>query len=82
MGGRWDATNVVNPLLSVITNISLDHTEHLGDTKALIAAEKAEIIKINTPLVSGVKGDEQQKSGKNLSHLIKVCMYCFCSANS
>ena len=60
MGGRWDATNVVNPLLSVITNISLDHTEHLGDTKALIAAEKAEIIKINTPLVSGVKGDEQQ----------------------
>ena len=60
MGGRWDATNVVNPLLSVITNISLDHTEHLGDTKALIAAEKAEIIKNNTPLISGVTGDESQ----------------------
>ena len=45
MGGRWDATNVVNPLISAITNISFDHQEHLGDTLELIASEKAEIIK-------------------------------------
>ena len=60
MGGRWDATNVVNPLLSVITNISLDHTEHLGDTKELIAGEKAEIIKDNRPVVSGVLNNIQK----------------------
>ena len=57
MGGRWDATNVVNPLVSVITNISFDHTEHLGNTLELIAAEKAEIIKNNAPVVSGVTGE-------------------------
>lgn len=59
MGGRWDATNVVSPLVSVITNISFDHTEHLGETKELIAKEKAEIIKENTTIVSGVTGNEQ-----------------------
>lgn len=57
MGGRWDATNVVNPLVSVITNISFDHTEHLGNTLELIASEKAEIIKEKVPVVSGVTGD-------------------------
>lgn len=60
MGGRWDATNVVDPLISIITNISLDHTEHLGKTRALIAGEKAEIIKNSAPIVSGVDGDEQE----------------------
>jgi len=58
MGGRWDATNVVTPLVSIITNISLDHTEHLGETKELITAEKAEIIKDNMPVVSGVMSNE------------------------
>ena len=58
MGGRWDATNVVNPLVSVITNISFDHSEHLGNTLELIAGEKAEIIKENRPVVSGVRGKE------------------------
>ncbi len=58
MGGRWDATNVVTPLVSIITNISLDHTEHLGETTDLIAAEKAEIIKDKIPAVSGVMGKE------------------------
>ena len=56
MGGRWDATNVVTPLISVITNISFDHSEHLGNTLELIAAEKAEIIKNAIPVVSGVTG--------------------------
>lgn len=45
MGGRLDATNVIIPEISVITNISIDHTEHLGKTKLQIAAEKAAIIK-------------------------------------
>ena len=47
MGGRLDATNVVEPLLSVITDISLDHTEWLGDTITLIAHEKAGILRRN-----------------------------------
>lgn len=53
MGGRLDATNVVDPLACAITSISLDHTEVLGDTLALIAAEKAGIIKRGVPVVIG-----------------------------
>jgi len=60
MGGRWDATNVVNPLISAITNISFDHQKHLGDTLELIASEKAEIIKEKVPVVSGVTGNVQK----------------------
>ncbi len=52
MGGRWDATNVVIPLLSVITRIDIDHTNFLGDTIEAIAAEKAGIIKRGRPVVS------------------------------
>lgn len=53
MGGRLDSTNVVKPLLSVITNIGMDHTQFLGDSLPRIAAEKAGIIKKNTPVVIG-----------------------------
>lgn len=53
LGGRLDATNVLHPLLSVITNISLEHTKLLGDTIAKIAVEKAGIIKKDTPVVIG-----------------------------
>ena len=53
LGGRLDATNVLSPLLSVITNISLEHTQMLGDSIAKIAAEKAGIIKAKTPVVIG-----------------------------
>ena len=53
MGGRLDATNIISPVLSIITNIGLDHTEHLGDTLSLIAREKAGIIKPQTPIVIG-----------------------------
>lgn len=53
LGGRLDCTNIISPILSVITNISLDHTGFLGDTLAKIAAEKAGIIKPNTPVVVG-----------------------------
>lgn len=53
LGGRLDCTNIINPLLSIITNISLDHTQFLGDTLPKIAYEKAGIIKQNTPVVIG-----------------------------
>ena len=55
MGGRLDATNIINPALSIITNISLEHREYLGDTLTQIAGEKAGIIKHRTPLVTGVR---------------------------
>lgn len=51
LGGRLDSTNIVNPILSVITNIALDHTDLLGDTLPKIATEKAGIIKPKTPVV-------------------------------
>ncbi len=53
MGGRLDSTNVITPLLSVITNIGLDHTQFLGDTLEKIAVEKAGIIKPGVPVVIG-----------------------------
>lgn len=54
MGGRLDATNVVTPLVSVITSVSRDHVEYLGRTLGQIAAEKAGIIKRRVPVVCGV----------------------------
>lgn len=53
MGGRLDSTNVITPLISVITNIGFDHTQFLGDTLPKIAAEKAGIIKEGVPVVIG-----------------------------
>ena len=53
LGGRLDSTNIINPELSVITNIGLDHTQFLGTTLGAIAKEKAGIIKSKTPLVIG-----------------------------
>jgi len=53
MGGRLDATNVITPLVSVITNIGLDHTQFLGNTLEAIAFEKAGIIKPNIPVIIG-----------------------------
>ncbi|MCH5346653.1 MAG: bifunctional folylpolyglutamate synthase/dihydrofolate synthase [Muribaculaceae bacterium] len=53
LGGRLDSTNIITPLLSVITNISLDHTSLLGTTPVEIAAEKAGIIKHGVPVVIG-----------------------------
>lgn len=53
LGGRLDCTNIIKPVLSVITNISFDHTQFLGDTLAKIASEKAGIIKGGTPVVIG-----------------------------
>jgi dihydrofolate synthase/folylpolyglutamate synthase len=53
MGGRLDTTNIIMPVLSVITSIGKDHTDFLGDTLGMIAAEKAGIIKTGIPVVIG-----------------------------
>lgn len=53
LGGRLDSTNIITPILSIITNISPDHTQFLGDTVEKIAAEKAGIIKENVPVLIG-----------------------------
>ncbi|MFW6353359.1 MAG: bifunctional folylpolyglutamate synthase/dihydrofolate synthase [Verrucomicrobiota bacterium] len=53
LGGRLDATNVVQPELTIITSVGLDHTEFLGETHAAIAAEKAGILKAGAPVVIG-----------------------------
>jgi len=53
LGGRWDATNVVRPVVSVISSIGMDHMDRLGDTLAKIASEKAGIIKAGVPVVAG-----------------------------
>lgn len=53
LGGRLDCTNIISPVLSIITNISFDHTQFLGNTLAKIAGEKAGIIKHHTPVVIG-----------------------------
>ena len=58
LGGRLDSTNIIRPVVSVITNIGLDHTEILGDTLSKIAAEKAGIIKTRTPVVIGESHSE------------------------
>lgn len=55
MGGRFDATNVIKPLVAVITNVGLDHTEILGDTVEEIARDKVGIIKSGTPVATGVR---------------------------
>ena len=62
LGGRLDSTNIIQPILSVITNIGMDHTNLLGNTLEAIAFEKAGIIKKNTPVVIG----ETTPSTKNI----------------
>lgn len=61
LGGRLDSTNVVTPIASVITNISFDHQNMLGDTLQLIAAEKAGIIKHKIPVVIGETHNETEQ---------------------
>ncbi len=75
LGGRLDATNIIQPLISVITNIGLDHVQILGNTRAEIAFEKAGIIKPQIPVVLGEIDDEtfpvfKAATAKNQSELI------------
>ncbi len=77
MGGRLDATNIITPLVSVITNIGYDHQKFLGDTLPLIAGEKAGIIKKNVPVVIGEYHEETinvflEKAQKENSILYKA----------
>lgn len=58
LGGRLDCTNIISPILSIITNISFDHTQFLGNTLAKIAAEKAGIIKKGVPVIIGEANEE------------------------
>ena len=63
LGGRLDSTNICQPLVSVITSISFDHTRQLGNTLAAIAGEKAGIIKPGATVVSGVMADRAARGG-------------------
>ncbi|HEY4611793.1 MAG TPA: folylpolyglutamate synthase/dihydrofolate synthase family protein [Bacteroidota bacterium] len=77
LGGRLDATNVITPLVSVITNIGLEHTEILGNTISKIAVEKAGIIKRNVPCVTTARSSAAFKAirevaRKRCSSLIRV----------
>jgi len=80
LGGRLDATNIINPILSVITNISYDHTEILGNTLKKIAFEKAGIIKQNTKLIIGERDKDTENifidiANKNFSEIIFASDY-------
>ena len=77
MGGRLDATNVITPLVSAITSISFDHTKELGDTLALIAKEKAGIIKDNTPVVVSMQQEEVKKVIRDVCRDKKSVTYEF-----
>jgi len=65
LGGRLDATNILQPLISVITNIGLDHKQFLGNTRGEVAREKTGIIKANTPVIICEKDDETQSIFEN-----------------
>lgn len=65
LGGRLDSTNILTPALSIITNISFDHTQFLGDTLSKIASEKAGIIKTGIPVIIGESNDETRPVFEN-----------------
>ncbi len=73
LGGRLDATNVITPLVSVITNVSMDHEMYLGNTLAEIAAEKAGIIKEKVPVVSAVGTGETEEERVVLDVVERFC---------
>lgn len=75
MGGRLDSTNVITPLLSVITNIGFDHTQFLGDTLPKIAAEKAGIIKNGVPVVIGETHPETSEVFRLRASLLSAPIY-------
>jgi dihydrofolate synthase/folylpolyglutamate synthase len=66
LGGRLDSTNILKPLVSVITSISIDHTEYLGNTIKSIALEKAGIIKQNVPCITGSLSNYSKSIVKNV----------------
>jgi len=79
LGGRLDATNIIHPILTVITNISLEHQNFLGDTREAIAGEKGGIIKPMTPVVFGQFDEE---IAPVFSTIVKRCNATFYRAES
>jgi folylpolyglutamate synthase/dihydrofolate synthase len=77
LGGRLDSTNIVIPLVSVITNIGMDHTELLGDTPERIAYEKAGIIKPGVPVVTAVEQPEALRVIEEIAAVKKSTVYRF-----
>jgi dihydrofolate synthase/folylpolyglutamate synthase len=75
LGGRLDSTNVIHPLLSVITNVGWDHMNLLGNTIEKIASEKAGIIKENVPVVLGERKREVVKIVKNVAGIKNAPLY-------
>jgi dihydrofolate synthase/folylpolyglutamate synthase len=75
LGGRLDATNVVRPLVSIITDINFDHTEHLGTKREQIAAEKAGIIKKEIPCVIGRLHPEAESVIKDVCTRLNSRLY-------
>ena len=85
LGGRLDSTNVITPLISIITNVGVEHTEYLGNTIEKIAYEKAGIIKKNVPVVTASEGIalatiKKKSNNRNLKLIIinrnKIKIYC------
>jgi len=81
LGGRLDSTNIINPELAIITNISLDHTTLLGNTIKKIAEEKAGIIKENTPIIIGRKQKETTEIFRKIA-AEKKAKLIYASANN
>jgi len=75
LGGRLDSTNIITPEISIITNISLDHTDLLGNSKELIAKEKAGIIKENIPVIKGQSDTEIDYVFKEMAYLKNTKLY-------
>jgi dihydrofolate synthase/folylpolyglutamate synthase len=80
LGGRLDSTNIIMPVLSIITNIGFDHMEFLGNTLPEIAAEKAGIIKANIPVVIGESLPETKKVFEEFAHK-KGADICYSEVN-
>ena len=77
MGGRLDATNIIRPKVSIITNISLEHRDYLGDTLEQISGEKAGIIKYRTPVITGIRQPKALAVVKKKAAEKSAPLYCF-----
>ena len=77
MGGRLDATNMVNPSLAIITNVSLEHREYLGNSLPQIAAEKAGIIKTRIPVITGIRQKSALSVAKDIACKKSAPLYRF-----
>jgi dihydrofolate synthase/folylpolyglutamate synthase len=75
LGGRLDATNVLNPMISVITNVAMDHQEYLGDTISKIAREKGGIIKPRTPVATAAEDPDVLRVLRGIARKRRAKLY-------